>query len=87
MIDFTPTLSREYMRAIEAPDRTQFEIDFKASEILRELERYDISELLYDVAEQIRDLARDGKQAEVGQLVCNEINDYCQRIATRVLGA
>lgn len=86
MIDFTPQLSAEYMRTIEAPNRQQFEIDIKAAEILRELENRDISELVYDMGEQIRDMVRSGNEAAIGPLVRDEINAYCQRIAARVLG-
>lgn len=86
MIDFTPTLSRSYSRLIESEDRSEAEVDMKAAEILRGLSNMDMSEVLYDLGEQIRDLVRDGDELEIGRIVAKEVNEYARSVAERAMG-
>ena len=87
MIDFTPIQSRDYSRAIEAPGITQSQIDFKAAEILRDLTPLDLSDVMYELAPRIKALVQSGLPVDLGLLVQTAVNDYCKRVALRVLGA
>ena len=85
MIDPTPILSRDYSRLIEAPGVTQDEIDYKAAEILRGLSALDLSDAIYEQAEAIRAAVIDGRVDDLALIVHGAINDYCQRVALRIL--
>lgn len=87
MIDFTPTQARDYSRVIEASGITQDQIEFKAAEILRDLSPLDLSDALYDLAPKIKTLVQQGHEFALGNLIRTEINDYCKRVALRVLEA
>lgn len=58
----------------------------KAAEILRGLSNMDMSEVLYDLGEQIRDLVRDGDELEIGRIVAKEVNEYARSVAERAMG-
>ena len=87
MIDSTPTQARDYSRVIEAPGITQDQIDSKAAEVLRGLSALDLSDAIYDLAPQIISLVQQGRNDALGNLIISEINDYCKRVALRVLEA
>lgn len=87
MIDFTPIQARDYSRVIEAPGITQDQIDSKAAEVLRGLSALDLSDALYDLAPKIKTLVQQGHEFALGNLIRTEINDYCKRVALRVLEA
>lgn len=87
MIDFTPTQARDYSRIIEAPGITQEQIDSKAAEVLRGLSALDLSDVMYDLTPKIKNLMLQSEAEELGRLVQTEINDYCKRVALRVLEA
>jgi len=88
MIDFTTTQARDYSRVIEAPGITQDQIDSKAAEVLRGLNRMDIDDALYDCLDNIKAsiLAQDSP-AVIGLMIHKAVNDYCKRVALRVLEA
>ena len=85
MIDPTSILSRDYSRLIEAPGVTQDEIDYKAAEILRGLSALDLSDAIYELAPQIKTLVQQGHEFALGNLIRTGINDYCKRVALRIL--
>lgn len=87
MIDSTPTQARDYSRVIEAPGITQEQIDSKAAEILRGLSALDLSDALYDLAPKIKTLVQAEADFALGHMIRTEINDYCKRVALRVLEA
>lgn len=87
MIDSTPTQARDYSRVIEAPGITQEQIDYLAARLLRELTPLDLSDVMYDLTPKIKNLMLQSEAEELGRLVQTEINDYCKRVALRVLEA
>jgi len=87
MIDFTPTQARDYSRVIEAPGITHDQIDSKAAEVLRGLSALDLSDVMYELAPRIKALVQSGLPVDLGLLVQTAVNDYCKRVALRVLEA